>query len=115
MPESKHTAESYKLAVKLLNAYDVKPTLYRSGADPKDLTEHGLEVITAMHAFSEVGGHGSIPMLLHCPMCGERHVDKGVWETKLHHTHACQSCGHVWRPAKVATVGVQFLPGYKDG
>jgi hypothetical protein len=56
-----------------------------------------------------------IPMLLHCPMCGKRHVDRGEFATKSHHTHACQKCGHVWRPAIVHTVGVRFLPGFKDG
>lgn len=56
-----------------------------------------------------------IPMLLWCPECGVRHVDKGKFATtKHHHTHACQHCGHCWRPAIVATVGVQFLPGFKD-
>ncbi len=55
-----------------------------------------------------------VPMLLWCPECGERHVDVGDFATKPHHTHACQGCGHVWRPAIVATCGVQFLPGYKN-
>ncbi len=55
-----------------------------------------------------------IPMLLWCPECQGRHVDVGEYETKPHHTHACQQCGHVWRPALVSTVGVQFLPGFKD-
>jgi uncharacterized Zn finger protein len=55
-----------------------------------------------------------IPMLLWCPNCGERHIDRGVFATKLHHTHACQECGMVWRPAIVETVGVRFLPGFKD-
>lgn len=55
-----------------------------------------------------------IPMLLACPMCGIRHIDKYEYGTKPHHTHACQSCGHVWRPAVVATVGVKFLPGFRD-
>lgn len=55
-----------------------------------------------------------LPMLLWCPECGERHVDKGAFATKPHHTHACQHCGHCWRPAVVATVGVQYLPGFKD-
>ena len=55
-----------------------------------------------------------IPMLLWCPACGERHVDKGKFATKPHHTHACQSCGMVWRPTIEPTVGVQFLPGFKD-
>lgn len=55
-----------------------------------------------------------IPMLLTCPGCGERHLDEGEWETRPHHTHACQSCGMVWRPAIVNTVGVRFLPGFRN-
>lgn len=58
-----------------------------------------------------------IPMLLWCPAhgCGARHIDEGDFATKPHHTHACQSCGMVWRPAIVPTVGVAFLPGFKNG
>lgn len=56
---------------------------------------------------------GAIPMLLWCPN-GHRHIDEGKFATKPHHTHACQTCGIVWRPAKVDTVGVRFLPGYKN-
>ncbi len=55
-----------------------------------------------------------IPMILNCPICHERHIDKGEFIIKSHHTHACQFCGFVWRPAIVPTVGVQFLPGFKD-
>jgi predicted RNA-binding Zn-ribbon protein involved in translation (DUF1610 family) len=55
-----------------------------------------------------------IPMLLWCPECGERHIDRGEFATKAHHTHACEECGMVWRPAIVATCGVQFLPGFKN-
>lgn len=55
-----------------------------------------------------------IPMLLYCPECGARHVDEGEYATKSHHTHACQSCGLAWRPAIVETVGVRFLPGFKN-
>jgi uncharacterized Zn finger protein len=55
-----------------------------------------------------------IPMILTCPFCGERHIDEGIWTTKEHHTHACQHCGMVWRPAIPPTVGVQFLPGFKN-
>lgn len=55
-----------------------------------------------------------IPMILHCPSCGERHVDEGEWAHRSHHTHACQHCGIVWRPAIEPTVGVQFLPGFKN-
>lgn len=55
-----------------------------------------------------------IAMRLTCPDCGQLHVDEGEFATKSHHTHACQSCGNVWRPAVVATVGVRFLPGFKN-
>jgi len=50
-----------------------------------------------------------VSMILTCPACNVRHLDEGA--TKPHHTHACQGCGMVWRPAIVATTGVQFLPG----
>ncbi len=55
-----------------------------------------------------------IPMYLTCPKCNARHVDIGEFATKVHHTHSCQSCGLTRRPAAVATVGVEFLPGFKD-
>lgn len=59
-------------------------------------------------------GERTVPMILYCPICTERHIDEGDFARKLHHTHACQSCGHVWRPAIVNTHGVQFLPGFKN-
>ena len=65
-------------------------------------------------AFREVGAPKPVPMLLWCPECGTRHVDAGEFRTKSHHTHACQDCGMVWRPALIPTVGVQYLPGFKD-
>lgn len=55
-----------------------------------------------------------IPMRIPCPECGALHIDEGEFATKVHHTHACQECGAVWRPAVVATVGVRFLPGFKN-
>ena len=55
-----------------------------------------------------------IPMLIWCPMCRARHIDEGEFASRPHHSHACQSCGHVWRPALVATVGVPFLPGFRN-
>lgn len=53
-----------------------------------------------------------IPMLLWCPECGGRHIDEGEFVTRVHHTHACQHCGMVWRPSVEATRGVRFLPGF---
>jgi hypothetical protein len=55
-----------------------------------------------------------IPMRLPCEACGELHIDEGEFATKPHHTHSCQHCGLTWRPSVVATVGVQFLPGFKS-
>lgn len=54
----------------------------------------------------------TIPMILFCPN-GHRHIDEGKFASKIHHTHACQECGIVWRPAKLNTHGVNFLPGFK--
>jgi hypothetical protein len=59
-------------------------------------------------------GAPPIPMRLHCPECHALHVDEGEFATKPHHTHACQRCGAVWRPAVVPTVGVRFLPGFAN-
>jgi rubredoxin len=56
----------------------------------------------------------AVPIILYCPMCQFRHIDVGEFAVKKHHTHACQNCGHCWRPAIVPTVGVQFLPGFKN-
>lgn len=62
-----------------------------------------------------------VPMRLICPgrnpdgtPCARLHIDEPPFDAKPHHTHACQHCGEVWRPALCATVGVQFLPGYKN-
>lgn len=55
-----------------------------------------------------------VDMLLWCPSCNKRHIDVGVWSERFHHSHACQYCGMVWRPAVVNTRGVEFLPGFKN-
>lgn len=57
-----------------------------------------------------------IPMRLVCPRCGALHVDEGehACSGRPHHTHACQHCGEVWRPAIVPTCGVRFLPGFRN-
>lgn len=55
-----------------------------------------------------------IPIRLVCPECGMLHIDEGEFATKPHHTHACQGCGLTWRPAVAYTVGVRFLPGFKN-
>jgi len=54
----------------------------------------------------------AIDLILSCPQCCERHIDDGEWVDRGHHTHACQFCGLVWRPAIEFTRGVQSLPGF---
>ncbi len=55
-----------------------------------------------------------IEMILFCPMCKARHIDKGKFATQPHKSHACQGCGFTWSPSHRHTVGVEFLPGYKN-
>lgn len=49
-----------------------------------------------------------IPMVLFCPNCGMQHIDAPApgWDNPPHRSHLCHECGHIWRPADVATVGV---------
>ncbi len=51
-----------------------------------------------------------IPMILNCPTCATRHVDRADpahdWTNPPHRSHLCCYCGTIWRPADVATVGV---------
>jgi rubredoxin len=80
--------------------------------------ENGFEQVISDHmnaALHEMDRLSApIPMRLTCPVCSALHIDEGEFATKAHHTHSCQSCGMTWRPAVVATVGVQFLPGFKN-
>ena len=52
-----------------------------------------------------------IPMVLQCPRCHRQHVDapqpEKDWTNPPHRSHECQNCGLVWRPADVATTGVE--------
>lgn len=65
-----------------------------------------------------------IDMILHCPACGEQHIDAEDhceecpggscmcvkqaerWTNPPHRSHLCHGCGHIWRPADVPTNGV---------
>lgn len=49
-----------------------------------------------------------VPMVLICPKCGKNHVDRDEWATtRIHRSHLCENCGHVWRPFEFATVGIE--------
>lgn len=53
-------------------------------------------------------------IVTYCPACAKLHVDEGIWATtRLHRTHQCAGCGHLWRPVDTEpTVGV--APGEED-
>jgi len=75
-----------------------------------------VNYVCRAHALAAAPEHTGqpVPMVLHCPECKTRHIDEGEFATKVHHTHSCQGCGLTWRPAVVPTVGVQFLPGFRN-
>lgn len=55
-----------------------------------------------------------IPMMLFCPRCGNQHIDEPDertpdWDNPPHRSHLCHDCGCIWRPADVATVGVDSI------
>lgn len=77
-------------------------------SDVKALTLNDIE--NALHTLMAE----STPMYLSCPGCKARHIDVGEFATRPHHTHSCQECGLTWRPAIGPTVGVKFLPGFKN-
>lgn len=92
----------------------------KGGPGEQGLTFDEQELFTLRDRVRELEGQlksiGETPIesLLWCPACGERHIDVGDFATKVHHTHACQHCGMVWRPCVSPTVGVRFLPGFKN-
>lgn len=61
-------------------------------------------------------GDAPVDMVLHCPACGQQHIDAPEehwnreflygWENPPHRSHLCHGCGHIWRPADVPTNGV---------
>lgn len=54
-----------------------------------------------------------VPMILFCPKCGTRHIDQpdpaNGWDKHPHRSHLCASCGLIWRPADICTVGVEKI------
>lgn len=46
---------------------------------------------------------------LTCPNCERRHVDRGEWAERLHHTHLCEHCGCQWRVEPYA-FGIEPVP-----
>lgn len=81
------------------------------------LKNAGLQALDERKPFHEAmlkrGAALPIPMVLYCPACGVQHIDqpqpeKG-WTNPPHRSHECQACGCIWRPADVATTGVEVI------
>lgn len=70
----------------------------------KDIVDLSVAVIAALEGHPRV--LSPIPMHIHCPNCGARHVDEGEWATRPHRTHRCDACLHTWRPSDIPTVGL---------
>lgn len=89
----------------------------RAGRGQHEPTETFLALVAELRQ-----ARAPIPLLLFCPACGVQHVDTHDWaRERAHRSHLCKpedgGCGHVWRPADVATVGVAKLTtaGVADG
>lgn len=91
----------------------LKQIANHGSCSPNERVDMAKQLIAARAIITEYKP-SSVPMILHCPECGTRHIDEGEFATKPHHTHACQHCGLPWRPAVINTVGVRFLPGFKN-
>lgn len=95
--------------------------LERKGdADRQLLNEWEVERLQLKARIAEL--ERPVSMLLFCPACNLQHVDVDEWATtRTHRSHLCKpedgGCGHVWRSADVATVGVSNIKtkGERDG
>lgn len=74
-------------------------------AAPIEFVE-GLAVLAADNIRTRLGY--AIPMVLHCPVCRTQHIDEPApgWTNPPHRSHKCGSCGCIWRPCDLPTVGV---------
>ncbi|WP_186224611.1 hypothetical protein [Burkholderia gladioli] len=117
----------------VLASLDCTAVWLEKGNDPQDAAcelRACLAKIDAAPA-APVADAAPIPMLLFCPRCGTQHIDapevkpgrlisggpnagravapKVTWSNPSHRSHLCHACGIVWRPADVATVGVEAI------
>lgn len=108
----KSKAELYELRARA--GGETSPVVLRRIVDELCEELDAVAVFLGENRYSGSGSRPVVPMLLHCPWCNERHIDEGEFASRPHHTHSCQECGMTWRPAVVDTVGVRFLPGFKN-
>lgn len=95
--------------------------------DPQQVADSIRSYLNAWPPAPAAQASEPIDMVLHCPACGLQHVDapeagsgydlsgpddaetrwsNPEWTNPPHRSHLCHGCGHIWRPADVATNGV---------
>jgi len=69
------------------------------------------EILAEIEAALAAPAGAPIDMVLYCPACHTQHIDEPApaWSNPPHRSHLCHSCGHIWRPADVATNGVKVV------
>lgn len=102
---------------------------------PVQYSDEDFFINTTLHDAAEAISK-PIPMILNCPNCGMQHVDESkpdvcercgksqadcscskftAWLNPPHKSHRCGACNTVWRPADVATVGVERISTRGEG
>jgi hypothetical protein len=122
--------EAARIDAEVLRRIDHKLARYGHAvaAEPHWYAQVSIADLRALRrASTTAGGEMPIPMVLHCPKCGLQHIDEpepsktanhytdylaGIspgWDNPPHRSHLCAGCGHIWRPADVATTGVTAI------
>jgi len=94
---------------------------YKDGAEWASYDRETLALLEAA-ASAPTPSAQPIDMVLHCPACGLQHIDapdtepsahsdgrESMWDNPPHRSHLCGRCGHIWRPADMATNGVAAI------
>lgn len=89
----------------------------------------GDDLRAVVQALAAPAQQQPIDMVLYCPNCGTQHIDEAEedrteqicegpdvvdevivgWDNPPHRSHLCHGCGCIWRPADVATNGVEAI------
>lgn len=120
--------QRYEQAFEAMFAQAYCNGIFDAWGKPIDCTVLNQAHNMASHALAQDTSNvvaAPIPMILFCPMCGMQHIDApepnnnhpdespecapSRWQNPPHRSHLCHECGCIWRPADVATVGVEKI------
>ena len=91
---------------------DLPATVRQHGQDALAGVEQAIRSAYLSGCYGRAVG-ATIPMVLHCPICHKQHIDapneRRGWTNPPHRSHECRHCGTIWRPADVATTGVEKI------